>query len=390
MSRPVTVQLIGSFAQGGSERQALQLTRLLVEDGRYDVRLACLDPSGPLRAEAERIAPGAIAAFPLTRFYNSRAAFQWLRFARYLRRERAAIVQTHDFYTNVFGMIGAALARTPVRIAARREMAGTRTPAQLRAERAAYRLAGAVVANSHAAARQLSAEGIPASKIVPIHNGLDLARLSPPASPSRASFGLPPDGPLVTLVANMNFELKDQGTFLRAAALVLKQIPGAAFALAGTGRLEESWRRLAVELGIAPRIHFLGACARVPELLAVSTVGVLSSWAEGFSNAILEYMAAGLPVVATDAGGAREAVLDGETGYIVPPRQPEALAARLAGLLRDPDLARRLGQAGRRRVEAEFSCAAQLEKTLALFNRLLAGAGRLPGEGGPTSSRPGG
>lgn len=374
MPRPVAVQLMGSFAQGGSERQALQLTRLLIEDGRYDVRLACLNPSGPLRAEADKLLHGVIEVFPLTRFYNAAAALQWIRFARYLRRQRAVIVQTHDFYTNVFGMIGAALARTPVRIAARRETAGTRTRAQLGVERAAYRLANAVVANSDAVARQLLTEGIPASKIALIHNGLDLARLTPPDNPSRASFGLPAEGPVVTLVANMNFELKDQGTFLRAAALVLKEIPDAAFALAGAGRLEESWRRLAAELGIAARVHFLGACARVPELLAVSTIGVLCSWAEGFSNAILEYMAAGLPAVATDAGGAREAVLDGKTGYIVPPRQPEALAARLVELLSDPALARRLGRAGRRRVEAQFSCAAQLEKTVALFGRLLAGA----------------
>jgi glycosyltransferase involved in cell wall biosynthesis len=100
---------------------------------------------------------------------------------------------------------------------------------------------------------------------------------------------------------------------------------------------------------------------------------VLSSRAEGFSNAILEYMAASLPVVATDVGGAREAILDGETGYVVPPRQPEAMAARLIEILRRPDLARSLGESGRRRVESEFSCAAQLERTLALFDRLRAG-----------------
>jgi glycosyltransferase involved in cell wall biosynthesis len=377
--RPVVVQLVGSFALGGSERQALQLTRLLAADGRYDVHLACLDPSGPLRAEADGFLPAAIESFPLTSFYDARAVIQWSRFVRYLRRLRAAIVQTHDFYTNVFGMIGAWLARVPVRIAARRETEGTRTPAQLRVELLAYRLAHSIVANAGAVAGQLSRQGASSSKIVTIHNGLDLARRSLPAgfdpSAIRRSLGLPENSPLVTLVANMNFELKDQGTFLRAAALVLEQAPGTAFALAGTGRLESSWKRLAAELGISAQVHFLGACNRVPELLAASTIGVLSSWAEGFSNSILEYMAAGLPVVATDAGGAREAVLEGQTGYIVAPRHPQALAARLLELLASPALTRRLGEAGRRRVASEFSCQAQLSRTLVLFEAQLRRAG---------------
>ncbi len=377
-ARPVVVQLIGSFVRGGSERQALQLTRLLAADGRYDVRLACLNASGPLSEEAAGLLPAPVEVFPLTSFYNGGTAIQWARFARYLRRQRAVVVQTHDFYTNVFGMIGSWLARVPVRIAARRETAGTRTPVQLRVELLSYRLAHSVVANAAAVAGRLQLQGVPVPKIVTIYNGLDPARFELPedfdCGAARRRFGLPPESPMVTLVANMDFEVKDQGTFLRAAAQVLEQMPGTVFALAGTGRLESSLRHLASELGISEHVYFLGACDRVPELLAASTVGVLSSWAEGFSNSILEYMAAGLPVVATDVGGAREAIVEGQTGYLVPPRQPYALAGRLLELLGNPGATRRLGEAGRRRVTSLFSCQEQLTRTLALFERLVGSA----------------
>jgi L-malate glycosyltransferase len=374
--KPVVVQLVGSFAQGGSERQAIQLASLLLQDGNYDIRLVCLSPSGPLRDEARRAGFDNVPAFPLTRFYNLGAFAQWGRFARFLRRQRAQIVQTHDFYTNVFGIIGAALACVPVRIAARREIAGTRTPAQLKVERAVYHAAHAIVANAGAVRCQLVREGVSESRIVTVHNGLDLDRFALPpgfdALQTRRRFGLPGEGPLISIVANMDLELKDQDTFLRAARLVSQAFPCAAFALAGAGRREPILRQLADELGLSRSAFFLGACPDVPGLLSVSTIGVLSSSAEGFSNAILEYMAASLPVVATSVGGAAEAILDGQTGFLVPASDPAAMAHRLLALLCDPALARRMGQLARRRVETEFSCQARLDKTLALYHRLLA------------------
>ena len=118
-------------------------------------------------------------------------------------------------------------------------------------------------------------------------------------------------------------------------------------------------------------MFFTGRCERVGDLLSVSDVCALSSKAEGFSNAILEYMAAARPVVTTDVGGAREAVEEGETGYVVAPGDDEAMAARVVELLRDPERARRMGERGRRVVEEKFSCEAQLARTEALYESLL-------------------
>ena len=373
------LEFVSSFHQGGSERQCVQLARLLHEDGRFRVHLAVLDPTGSLRLEAERIGLGEIPAFPLKSFYDRDAAAQLRRFARLLREREIDIVHAHDFYTNIFGMAGAALARVPVRIAARRESA-VRSPRQRFVERAAYRLAHAVVANCEEVRRQLVAEGVDPAKTLTIYNGLDLRRVALPEgfepAAARAALGLPADPRLrlVTIVANLRIDLKDHPTFLRAARLVHEVFPETRFVLAGEGDLTSPLRSLAAELGLGEAALFVGRCEGVAELLALSEVCVLSSKAEGFSNSILEYMAAGRPVVATDVGGAREAVAEGETGYIVRPGDDEALAARVGALLGERARAREMGARGRKVIEERFSSSAQLARTLGLYDSLLAKA----------------
>src|ERR1700740_379827 len=113
------LQLIGSFGEGGSERQAIQLTRLLRERGKYRVELACLDARGPLRDDAMQVGFCGIAEFPLTSFYDRNAVKQLRRFVRFLRERDIDVVQTHDFYTNVFGMAGGGLFRGARGFAAR-------------------------------------------------------------------------------------------------------------------------------------------------------------------------------------------------------------------------------------------------------------------------------
>ena len=375
------LHIVDSFEQGGTERQALQLVRLLKENGRFGVRLACLNDRGPLRRDADALGLGEIPEYALTSFYDRNFLRQVRRLARRLREEGIGVVHTHDFYTNVFGMAAAALARVPARVASKRETE-FRTPAQRLVERCAFRLAGRVVVNAEAVGAMLRAQGVPAAKIVTVHNGLDLARVRPPRGFSRgaalAALGLPADPPrrFVTIVANLRHAVKDHPTFLRAAARVRAEVADAAFVLAGEGELEGALRDYAARLGISEDVFFLGRCARVAELLAVSEVCALSSKAEGFSNAILEYMAAGRAVVATDVGGAREAVAEGETGHLVAPGDDAQMAARLVELLRDPARAREMGERGREAVARKFSCEAQLARTEELYGRLLArGAG---------------
>jgi len=275
----------------------------------------------------------------------------------------------------MFGITGAALAGVPARITSKGETEGFRTPMQKRAERAAFRLAHRVIANCKVVQNQLIREGVSLSRIVQHYNGLDLKRLKPRSGlareEAREMFGLPRERRLVTIVANLHNPVKDHPMFLRAAARVRAKVPDAAFVIAGEGGLMPSLRELALQLGIGPDVFFIGRCDRVAELLFASDVGVLSSKAEGFANAILEYMAAGLPVVATDVGGIREAIEDGDTGYIVPAGDDEAMAERIIQLLRDPERARLMGERGKTIVARKFSSEYHLRNTLELYDELL-------------------
>lgn len=376
--RPNVLLMVPSFHQGGSERQGVQLARLLSASGAARVTLACLERDGPLLPDAERLGLGELPEFPLTSFYDRNMLTQLRRCAALLKAQAIEVVQTFDFYTNVFGLAAATLARVPVRIGARRESAGHRTPAQMWIERRAFALAHVVVANAEAVRRELIRDGLAASKVVTIHNGVDMSRVAPIANVNRSdlltSLGLPtaPKLRFVTIVANLRSPYKDHPTFLKAARRVSEAVPDAAFVLAGEGPLTEELRVLARELGIEDRTFFLGRCMRIAELLAVSEVCVLSSKdGEGFSNAIVEYMAAARPVVATDVGGAREAIITGETGYIVPVRDDERMAARIIELLLEPERARATGERGKLVVEEKFSCETQLARTVELYDRLL-------------------
>ena len=376
------LQLIGSFNQGGSERQAVQLTRMLHDSGRFNVFVATLDRSGPLGAVINSLDLAEVPEYKLTSFYDRNAIVQLRSFAGYLKRNNIQVVHAHDFYTNIFGMTAATLARVPVRIASRRESA-VRAAKQRLVERGAYRLAHRVVANCEEVRRQLIAEGVAPEKVVTLYNGLELSKFTTDfdRQTSLTHLGLTTDKPrrFITIVANMRAHfmepkpvcLKDHATFLRAAKRVHDAVPDAAFVIAGEGELLEETRSLAAQLGLERDVFFIGRCEKIAELLSVSYACVLSSIAEGFSNSILEYMAAGRPVVATDVGGAREAIVEGETGYLVKAGDDEALALRLIDLLNDPDRASAMGERGREVVREKFSSEAQLSRAESLYDSLL-------------------
>jgi glycosyltransferase involved in cell wall biosynthesis len=382
--RPVSkkqnvLQLIHGFIQGGSERQMIQLTKLLRDSGRYNVHIACLKGGGALRHEVEKLGVSEIAEFPLTSFYDSNMLLQLRRFRAFVKERDIQLIHTHEFYSNIFGMAGATLAQIPVRIGSRRETMGMRSSFQKKVERLAFQLAHNVVTNAEAVKNHLVSEGVAADKISIVHNGLDLDRLTVKPS-SRLEvlrlLGLPddldsPSRKFVTIVANLQHEVKDYPMFLRAAQKTQEKISDATFLLAGEGPLIASIRAQAEELGILGNTFFLGRCNHVPSLLSISDVCVLSSKAEGFSNSILEYMAAAKPVVATDVGGAREAIIEGETGYLVKSGDDSAMAECIIELLRNPERALLMGQKGRNVVEENFSCAAQLKKTESIYGELL-------------------
>lgn len=366
------LQITGSFHQGGSERQAVQLTRLLCEDKTHNIFLATLNNEGVLKAEVEKLGFTKIPEFKLTSFYDANFFRQLRKCADFCRQNKIDIVQTHDFYSNVFGIFAARLAKVYLRIAAKRETGGMRSKMQAVVEKTAFRSAHKVVANSLAVKNYLIDQGVSERKIEVIYNGLDLERFEAQITDREKickELNLPVAEKIkfITLVANLRHTVKNQPMLLRAAQKVTSEFPETHFVLAGEGELRGSLEELTDELKISQNVHFIGRCTKVPEILSISYACVLTSFNEGFSNSILEYMAAGKPVVATNVGGASEAIIENETGFLVESDDDVTLAERLIFLLKNFRKAQKLGQNGRRIVEEKYSLKTQLNKTLELY-----------------------
>ncbi|MGI8467694.1 MAG: glycosyltransferase [Pyrinomonadaceae bacterium] len=373
--KPKILQFINSFHTGGSERQAVQLIRLLREEKSFEVFAACLNGEGVLRGEIERLGIAEIPEFSLASFYDANFLRQVHRCARFLRDNKIQIIQSSDFYTNVFAMAAGALAKTPVRIAAKRETE-MRTKAQKFIERRAFDFAQAVVVNAEAVKKNLVDAGVSARKILTIYNGLDLEKFAPTKLKREEilqKFDLPIDKNLhfVVIVANFRSAVKNQKMFLRAAEKTKEKFPNARFVLAGEGELLNETKEFAVALGLENETFFTGRCADVSRLLSIADICVLSSITEGFSNSILEYMAARKSVVATNVGGAREAIVEGETGFLVDSNDDAQMANYLIELLQNPEKTKEMGKAGRKIAKEKFSTEAQLKNTLALYEKLL-------------------
>ena len=261
------------------------------------------------------------------------------RCAAYLRENKIDLVHTHCFYANIFGMAAATLAGVPVRVASKRETGKMRTAAQDFVEKLAFGRADAIVVNAAAVRDHLIQHSIEPEKIRVIYNGLDFSRFSNSDNDKLRtveSFRLPTDETIrfVTLVANLRHAVKNVPNLLRAAKIVTAKIPDTHFVIAGEGELESDLKSMASELGLNGNVHFIGRCTDVPALLDISDICVLTSTAEGFANSILEYMAAGKAVIATNVGGAAEAIVDGETGYLIPSGDDPALGSQVDRIAR--------------------------------------------------------
>ncbi len=386
MSRNLRIlEFVTNFCVGGTERQFLNLVDGLRGTGA-EVHVACFRADGPLLGELRRSTP----RLPLTEYsvpsLRSPAVARRLReLVRYLRRHRIDVVHTTGLYPNVFGVTAAWLARTPVIVASVRDMGQMWRGDLRRVQRWTSRLADAVVTNAEAIAERLRAEGYEADKIEVIHNGIVPAEVPVrlPGTGLRRDLGVPAAAPLVGVVSRLD-PLKGLDDFLDAAALVAGRHPETRFLIvggpaAGVGEPYVAELRLRIEdLGLGDRVFLTGARTDVPDILPELTVSVLPSLTEGLSNSLLEAMAAGLPVVATDVGGNPEIVEDGVTGLLVPANDPDSLAAAVGRLVASPGLGRELGRAGRTRVATHFTPERLVERTTGLYRRLLEEARRRP------------
>lgn len=262
------------------------------------------------------------------------------------------VVQTFFLEGHLVGGAAAQMAGVRAIISSRRNLGYSYSLKERLLLKLANRYPHRWLANSQAVADTISRlEGTDRSRFDVIYNGVEIP--APDTAPPAAAIT---PRQTVVMVANLR-PVKAVDILIRAAAIVVKSVPNVRFAIVGDGPQRASLVKLATELSLTGQIDFMGSTNDVRATLQGATVGVLTSTTEGFSNAILEYMCAGLPVVATDVGGNREAVLEGKTGFLVAPADQDALAGKLIYLLTRPDELLRLGRAGRERAVAEFSLA---------------------------------
>ena len=372
MNKSRVLIFTNSFRLGGSERQAVELIKRL-DRSCFKPIVACFQEDGPLREEL----PSDILdvyKFPLKGFFNVTAVLQAGQFLRFLGRMRVQVVQCFDFYSNVFAIPLARLSGVPVILASRRDEASMRTMAQQRVERWSYYLATGVVANAEAIKDQLvKRDKVFSEKVWVIHNGLDLDRFDRQGGPPSEGTIPQSQGLRIAVVANLRPE-KGHLVLLDAAQRLTISNPQTRFLIVGDGVMRERIETRVRELGLTEQVQLTGAVKDIPALLRSVDIAVLPSLKnEGFPNAVMEAMAAAVPVVATDAGGTSELVIDGLTGFMVQPGNAAALGDAIGRLCDDAEVRRKMGEAGRRRIVDHFTIDRMTRKFEALYRR-LAGA----------------
>ena len=373
--------VLPNIESGGTERHVLMLCTLL-DRARFSPSLITTAGGGALFGEFSRHVPVKVMGDPARgkRFRSTprehARTVAWL--IRIFRERRPDIVHAYLPAANVFGPVAARLAGVPRAIVSKRAMAEYKAsyPLLRRVEPLGNLLADIVLVNSDAVRRDVErTERHWEGKLRKIRNGVSPIEPWAPgeAMAFRRREGIPADAPVAICVSNF-YPYKGHSELAEAAARIVPSFPDTVFLLAGrdAGTMEETRGRIR-ELGIAGSFRFLGSRTDVADLLRVSDLFVHPSREEGFSNAILEAMAAGLPVVAFDVGGNPEAVAHGETGLLAPARDAARLAGAMGELLADPAKRKAMGEAGRKRAAESFSVGRMVAEMEALYDSLAPG-----------------
>jgi glycosyltransferase involved in cell wall biosynthesis len=369
--------LVDSLNVGGTESQAVELA-LRIPAAGYDVTLGCLRAQGPLLERLQGTAVVLREFHPTGGVDTPAGTYQLLRLSWFLRREKFDIVHTHDLWSNLLGVPAAWLAGVPAIVSSRRDLAHLEWYQGKRRVwlRRIQNLSSAVLANATPIRDALIAEdGFAPGKVRVIHNGVDIERFHTSQESRDRLFPGVGDGKLVVLVGNLHSNVKGHPWLIASAPAVIREFPSTRFVLAGDGEQRASFEEQVAKLGLEQNFLFLGRRADVPEILSCCDIAVLPSRAEGLPNAVLEYMAAGLPTIVSRVGGNAELVEDGVRGLLVPPEDSPALSAALLRLLRDPGLARQMAQRGHEFTVRNFSFERLVREVDALYSELLQRSG---------------
>ena len=376
MKRRITVLYpIAGLPLGGTEQQLLELVKA-IDKRRFRPIVLSLNRGGPLEPEFREVPGVRVISLKRKGKYDFTILFKIFAI---LRRMRVDVIQPFVTPATFFGILPAIICRTPVKIVTERSGPGRKKGAPLGYrlyllfEDALTRFADSVVANSEAGKCYLAGRGINPALIKVIHNGINLHRLSfdeEKVQEIRRKLNISPGSKVVGMIASLT-PIKNHATFLQAAARIDRVMPDTRFALVGDGPLREHLEGLCRDLGLASKVTFFGDHHDVGTYLAALDIAVLTSDAEGCSNFLLEAMAVGKPVVATDVGGNREFVLHRNTGLLVPVREVDALVEAVIGLIRDEAAAKSMGQRAQESVVTQFSVESMVDQYESLYEDTL-------------------
>jgi glycosyltransferase involved in cell wall biosynthesis len=368
------VTLVDSLGTGGAERIVLELTTAF-DPARVESIVCISRTYGEVDAawvQAEtRLRESGVRIRQLRRPNKARLS-AWRPLLSLLRDERVDVLHAHMFGSNLWGALVGPRARVPVVVAHDHGWVGPRPATQMFLDREVVaRRSDAIIAVSrHTREQLIERERIAPEKVVFIPNGIPAP--APPTGRSvRSELGIAAGTPVVGTVGVLRAQ-KALEVLIEATALLIRgELPDLVLVVAGSGPERERLERRAAELGISAQVTFLGLRTDVADVIAAFNVAVSSSDFEGSPLAIMEFMAAGRPIVATSVGGVPDLIDDGVHGRLVPPRSPERLAAAVAELVRDPARAAEMGARARERREGEFGVAAMAQRVEGLYRRLL-------------------
>jgi glycosyltransferase involved in cell wall biosynthesis len=354
--------LIDGLQAGGKERQAVSLLRGLAQQG-VEILVVCM---GEYRFFSDFLVGSNIRFQPMLRRHRWDPGI-FVKLNQLLREFKPDLLHTNCWMTSFYALPLGKLRGTPLVNGSIRnafDCGGLRW----RMERILMQLSDARIANSRAG---LCSRGFPVdgARNYVVHNGFDFARLSQLDSQGKQKLQILVAGRrVVGMVAEFR-DNKDYSTYLEAARLILRKRSDVAFVAVGDGKnLEELRKRYETK---DPGILFLGRQNSVESVVNGFEIGVLTTYTEGISNSVMEYMALGKPVVVTDGGGTSELIRDDEEGFLVPPSDPKLVAEKIEILLDDPAKAKAMGVAGRRRLEENFSIERLVENYLRMYKEVL-------------------
>ena len=358
--------LVPTLDPSGAEKQLVLLARGLPRSA-YTVHVCCLTRGGPYKRLLDE------ANIPCT-VLHKRFKFDPLALARLkglISDFEPDLLHTWLFAANAYGRLACGPApRCPI-IVSERCVDVWKAGWQHWLDRRLVQRTTAMVANSQAVASFYRERGFPAGRITVIPNGIDLPPNPPDRDRVRRDLGIPADVPVVLFTGRLARQKRIDD--LLWSFELLRAVRGqVVFLIAGDGPERSRLQQFATRLSLDNHVRFLGTRVDVPDLLAASDLFWLASDYEGMSNSVMEAMAAGLPVIASDIPANRELVVSGETGFLVPVGDRAGFAQFAERVLFDRDLAVTLGLAGRERMATEFSVEAMVREHQALYERVLA------------------